>query len=297
MSAPPLALLLDKKPPAVQVIDIGAALEGGDRYQILVDQGLAHVTGFEPNPRQMEILAKRRGPYTYHPVFLGDGNEATFHITRFPGCCSLLEPDPAVIDLFTAIGATEPDDNFTVVRREQVQTVRLDDVPGLVAPDYLKIDVQGSEFAVLRNGCRTLESALVVEAEAEFVALYKGQPLFGDLQLFLRDRGFVLHKLVDLAGRSFRPLRRDNPCEPISQLLWSDAVFVRDFSRLDRYDDDQLLKAGLVLNDVYRSYDLTHLLLAEHDRRTGGTFATRYCEALAGVQNLEFSYLTQRLMP
>jgi hypothetical protein len=38
-----------------------------------------------------------------------------------------------------------------------------------------------------------LADALVVETEAEFVPLYRGQPLFGDLQVFLRDQGFLLY--------------------------------------------------------------------------------------------------------
>ena len=53
----------------------------------------------------------------------------------------------------------------------------------------------------------------------------------------------------------------------MSQLLWADAIFVRDFTRLDAYSDDDLLKAAAVLDVVYSSYDLAGLLLIEYDRR------------------------------
>jgi hypothetical protein len=33
---------------------------------------------------------------------------------------------------------------------------------------------------------------------------------------------------------------------------------------------------AVILNDIYRSYDVVHLVLAAHDRRTGTTYAPRY---------------------
>jgi FkbM family methyltransferase len=238
-----IADILGRPVPPIDILDIGAMLEeGGDHYDPLLAQGLARVTGFEPNPAEFARLVNRPGPYRYLPVFLGDGGTAKFHLTRYPGCSSLLEPDPAVINLFETMGCEE-DGNFRVVRTEQVQTSRLDDLPADIKTDYIKIDIQGAELMVLQNGPRLLAKTLVVETEAEFIPLYRGQPLFGDLQCFLRDYGFVLHKFVDFGGRPFRPLRSRNMFAPISQAMWADAVFVRDFSRLDRYSDDDLINA------------------------------------------------------
>src|SRR5262249_25635917 len=156
------------------------------------EHGLAHVTGFEPDAEQYQRLcANRKGPYRYFPYFLGRGGPAHLHRTRWPGCSSLYEPDPAVIDLFTQIAASEAA-SFAVLETLSVETTRLDDVSDLPPTDYLKLDVQGAALDVLREGTRTLANACVLEVEVEFVPLYKGQPLFGDVQLFLRDHGFVL---------------------------------------------------------------------------------------------------------
>jgi len=272
----PLADVIDYSVPILDIVDIGAMLEDGrDRYDALVAQNLARVTGFEPNRTEFDRLAQRSGPYRYFPVFLGDGGTATFHLTHYPGCSSLLEPDPAIIDLFETMGAWEGW-NFHVVKTEHVRTTRLDDLRGEIRADYIKIDVQGAELMVLRNGRSVLTDALVVETEAEFVPLYRGQPLFGDLQVFLRDQGFLLHKLVDVGGRPMRPVRPANLCAPISQVMWADAIFVRDFSRLDVYGDDGLIKAAAILHTVYQSFDLVGLLLREHDRRRGGALWDRY---------------------
>ena len=95
--------------------------------------------------------------------------------------------------------------NFTVTSTSPIKTTRLDDVEGLPPIDFLKLDVQGAELDVLRGATQTLENVLVIESEVEFVPLYKDQPLFGEMQVFLRERGFLFHKLLDIAGRSFRP--------------------------------------------------------------------------------------------
>lgn len=286
-----LAETLDLTPPVVAILDVGAMATGEDRYASLIEQQLAHVTGFEPDPASLASLRTRTGPFRYLPYVLGDGGPGVFHTTRYPGCSSLLEPDPDVIDLFATIGTEQGTGNFAVLNRQPVKTVRLDDVPELGKVDYAKLDVQGAELTVLRNGLRVLEDVLVLEVEVEFLPIYRGQPLFGDIQRFAHDQGLLIHKLVDVAGRPYRPAQLANPFVPVSQILWADAVFVRDPTHLERYADEQLLKAALVLNDVYRSFDLVYRMLAVHDARSGGRLAERYAAALRAHPSLQTLFL------
>jgi FkbM family methyltransferase len=269
---------LGRNIPTIQILDVGAMAAGQERYHPLVASGLAQVTGLEPNPAEYARLKDRKGPYRYLPYFLGSGQSATFHLTRYPGCSSLLTPDPSVIDLFITIGAADPNGNFHVQKTETVETVRLDDIKPALTVDFLKADAQGSELEIMRHGTSTLSNTVLIECEVEFVPIYRGQPLFGDVQCFLRDRGFVLHKLIDVAGRAFRPFTPPNPYMPVSQMLWADAIFVRDFTRLDAYSDDDLLKAAAVLDMVYCSYDLVGLLLTEYDRRTKANVLQAYAD-------------------
>jgi FkbM family methyltransferase len=268
--------------PRLVVVDVGAMPEGTVRYAPLLDHDCASVVGFEPQAEQLARLQAASPPtHTYLPHILGKGGPARFHRTRYPGCSSLYEPDPRVIDLFSTIGAAGPGGNFHVVETSEVQTCRLDEIAGIAPPDLLKLDVQGAELDVLEGGTETVSRALVIEAEVEFVPLYRDQPLFGDVQRFLRGHGFLLHKLIDVGGRGFAPMTSaPNPYLPVSQLLWADAVFVRDFSDLARYGDEDLLKASVILDEVYRSYDLCAYLLAEHDRRSGSGLAAAYLAEL-----------------
>jgi FkbM family methyltransferase len=273
---------------AIEILDIGAAVEGEDRYEPLLANNLARVTGFEPNSVALRHLQSLNRPSRqYLPHFVGRGGPARFHFTHWSGCSSLYEPDPAAIELFTSIGALPPDGNYAVTATAAVETVRLDDVADVPACDYLKADVQGAELDVLEGASKVLAHAVVLELEVEFVPLYKNQPLFGEIQVFLRDCGYVLHKFIDIGGRPFRPFQVGaNPREPMSQLLFADAVFVRDFTRLDGYTDEGLIKAAAILHLVYHSHDIAHLLLTEHDRRTGSRRAGQFMEALGRMPQL-----------
>lgn len=277
--------VLGERTPKIDILDIGAMLEGEERYAPLRRANVARVTAVEPNEEQAGRLRETNPDIRrLLPYVLGDGFPATMHITRYPGCSSLYEPDPAVIDRFTSISTLAEDGNFRVQRTEEVPTRRLDDVDPIVDADYIKIDVQGAELDVLRHAVRTLSRTCIVESEVEFVPIYKKQPLFGDVQTFMREQGFVLHKLIDVGSRSFRPFDfQGNRFAGTSQLLWADAVFVRDFSDLAGYSTDQLVKAAMILHDVYRSYDLAFLLLNEDDVRTGSGSVRRYAERLLAI--------------
>jgi len=213
-------------------------------------------------------------------VAFGNGAPATFHRTRYPGCSSLLSPDASVIDLFMTIGCADPGGNFHVLGTEPIGTVRFDDLSPKLVVDYLKVDIQVYELEVMRHATAALANTVVIECEVEFVPMYRGQPLFGDIQCFLRDQGFVMHKFIDVGGRAFQPLQTANPFLRISQLLWADAIFVRDFSRLDTYTDGGRLKAAAILDLVYASFDLVLLLLGEYDRRQQTDLRQRYREAM-----------------
>ncbi len=283
MSVSPFSLteVLGTRMPIVDVLDIGAMIEGEERYAPLLAAGVAQVTAVEPDFRQADRLQAEK-PHIKRllPVFLGTGEPATLHLTRYPGCTSLYEPDAEVIDRFSSL-STGPDGNFFVYKTRAVQTVRLDDLDPPATPDFVKIDIQGSELDVLRHGLDALSHVLVIECEAEFLPIYKNQPLFGDVQVFLREQGFTFHKMVDVAARTLAPLWHDgNPFSGASQMLWCDAIFVRSFTDLSAWSDEALLKAALILHEVYFSYDLCFMFLAEHDRRCGGLLSLSYTAGL-----------------
>jgi hypothetical protein len=124
-----------------------------------------------------------------------------------------------------------------------------------------------------------MRNALVVVCEVEFVPIYKGQPLFGDVDAHLRGHGMAFHKFLGMAGRVMKPLvAHGSPNFPI-QFLWSDALFVRDLFRLEILDAAQLLKFA-VLCDLYDSKDVALHLLRRYDGIQGTALGDVYVMVL-----------------
>jgi hypothetical protein len=124
--------------------------------------------------------------------------------------------------------------------------------------------------------------------EVEFLPLYVDQPLFSDVEQFLRRRGYVFHRFFEPTSRAVRPMAPGGDIRSgLGQLVWSDAVFVRDFSRLDRLDDRELLTMAAIMHDCYDSWDVAQHLLIELDRRTEGTSARDYLAGLGGLPRRE----------
>jgi hypothetical protein len=135
----------------------------------------------------------------------------------------------------------------------------------------------------MRHAVDRLRDAVVVQTEVEFVQMYQGQPLFAEVELFLRAQGFVLHRFMPLMSRTLKPMVANNDTySGLSQTMWTDAIFVKDFAYPDRLSPGQLLRLAAIVHDCYRSYDLSlHMLLA-HDRREGTSFGPRLLAAIAG---------------
>jgi FkbM family methyltransferase len=279
MPVPTFRALTGGETPRAKVIDIGAnPIDADPPYAAMLRAGDAEVVGFEPNPAALALLNARRGPLEhYFPHAIGDGERHTLHICQAPGMTSLLEPDPAVLGLFHGFA-----DWGRVVATEPVVTQRLDDLPETAGADLLKLDIQGAELMVLRHAEARLRDAVVIQAEVEFLPLYRNQPLFSDIDIFLRARGFVLHRFHPTVSRAVQPMMVNNdPYAGLGQLVWADAVFIRDFSVLDALSDRQLLAMAAILHDCYGAFDIAFRLVAEHDRRRGSTRAASY---LAGLQ-------------
>lgn len=265
--------------PMIEVLDIGAAVNDTPPYKSLVDARRARITGFEPDPVEREKLARQLGaPHRFLPHFVGQGRPGTFHETNWSLTGSLYEPNTPLLQKFQNLAEL-----VTPVARHPVATARLDDVAEIGDVDLIKIDVQGAELDVFRHGPRVLSTTLMIQTEVEFLELYKGQPMFADVDAFLRGNGFQFHSFAGMTGRAFKPLIANGDVnKPFRQILWADAVYVRDWMALATLSDLQLAKYAVIAHDVLGSFDLAHLVLTELDRRSKSTIATSYLKRLAG---------------
>jgi len=236
------------------VVDIGAnPVDGDPPYKAMLEAGLCEVTGFEPQVAALQKLDRKKGPRErYLPYALADGTERILHVCELEGMSSLLVPDPAHLALFNLFPTWG-----TVKERIPVKTRKLDDIAEIAALDFLKMDVQGAECEVLAHGHAKLKDTVVIQTEVSFVPLYMNQPSFGDMDLALRGLGFLPHSVTGTKIWPISPMVvGDAPNRGIRQLLETDMVYVRDFTRADAMSAEQWKHLALVAHHCYGSYDL-----------------------------------------
>ena len=236
------------------IVDIGAnPIESAPPYKPMLDQRLCTVFGFEPQPDAMEKLLAQKGDLeTYLPYAVGAETRATLKVCHASGMTSLYTPEPRTLNVFPGFAIFGH-----VVKEIPIETRALDSITEITHIDHLKIDVQGGELNVFRNGAAKLAHASSIQTEVSFVPLYQGQPVFGDIDLALRALGFIPHMFAQINKRMILPLHHaDNLYSSMNQLLEADIVYVRDFTQAEKMTVEQLKHLALVAHHCYQSYDL-----------------------------------------
>jgi hypothetical protein len=176
---------------------------------------------------------------------------------------SLLKPSSVALKFFNGfehLGRIE--------RTERVQTQRLDGIMELPLIDFLKMDIQGAELTVLRNGTEKLKNCLAAQLEVSYICLYENQPAFGEVDMWMRQQGYVPHCFLDVKRWSIAPtIFNNNVWVPGNQLLESDVVYIKDPLKLEQLTETQLKKIAALAHYCFKSYDLCVFVLRELERR------------------------------
>ena len=259
------------------IVDVGAAMTEVPPYQNLIDIKRARLIGFEPDADACRRLNDSYGkPHLFLPYFVGDGRPAIFHETNWGPTGSLFEPNTPLLEKFHYLGEL-----VVPLAQHPVTTKRMDDIVELDDVDFIKIDVQGSELAVFRNASRALADAVLIQTEVAFLEQYKKQPMFSDIDAFLRASGFQFHDLQGIGSRSFKPVMSPNPSYMgFRQRVWADAYYVKDWMTWDTLPPAKLKRLAALLHDLVGSYDLAHLALEAMDRQQGTQLAPGYLRRL-----------------
>jgi FkbM family methyltransferase len=246
------------------VVDIGAQeLENeGHVYAPLTADGLPwRIVGFEPQQDKIEASRRRNpdGRIQLLPTFIGDGLDQTFHINNDDATSSLLPFNEALTSTLAGL------DHLRTLRTERVATSRLDDALAELGPvDFLKLDIQGFEYPVLRHAPQVLARTNVIHCEVAFAPIYAGQALFSEVEQLLRGAGF---ELLDFSSLCRYP-GADTARRSRDRLGWGDAVFLR----ANVQDPDAVLAQVLATLLVYDKPSLAEALARRYDdlRKPGG---------------------------
>jgi FkbM family methyltransferase len=217
--------------------------------------------GFEPDPEECQRLNQNASEHLhpwrslrYIPIALGRENEVrSLNLYRKRGCSSFLLADQARAETFSR------GDYYQLDKTIEVRTTPLDEAAVKYQFNdavYMKIDIEGAELEVFTSGRKLLtEQLLAIRTEVSFFPLLVDQPLFKDVDAYLRDCGFMPMDFIEV-HRWRRTTKRKHPYPskgPIpysrGQLVHADMLYFRDPTTMPK-DTPQaiqrLLKAGFL---------------------------------------------------
>lgn len=210
------------------LIDIGAAGGAHKRWSYFSDS--LRVVGFEPDEKEF-VKLKNSDREIWFNIALSDAKGTrTLHITKSQTNTSFLMPNQELLKQLQW-SPNEPVTDHDILKDVDVECDALDSILGSknVRPDYMKLDTQGSELEILKGADRVLlGDLLITEIEVEFAPLYKDQPLFADIDVFMRERGFILQDLGNFLYMKPRGLAGIGGAK--GRIIAADALYIKDFS-------------------------------------------------------------------
>ena len=206
----------------ITLVDVGA--RGGVSSEWHLFGKNLRVLGFEPDSKECKRLnSETESNHIYFPTALyNKQGKVNINLTQEPACTSMYLPNFSLVNRFANFG-----EMFNVIDSVEVCCDTLDRIAkanNIQDIDFLKIDTQGTELQILEGAKNVLENYVFgLKVEVEFSPLYKKQPLFSEVDEYLRKFGFYL---FDINPR--RMGRKKYGFCSKQQALWAYALYFKD---------------------------------------------------------------------
>jgi len=213
----------------LRFVDIGAS--GGLHDLWRIAEKHLQVIGFEPDEREFLNLASSERSHNikyYNTALYNKASSVDFFLTKKQMVSSILKPNRSFLDDFPESSRFDIE-KITKLKTDCINNLfkknHIEDV------DFIKIDTQGSELSILKGADNILKNEIFgLEIEVEFSPLYENQPLFSDVDKFLRKYDFQLFDLKHYywkrkAGQTYGGNK--------GQLIFADALYFRDLNKFN----------------------------------------------------------------
>jgi FkbM family methyltransferase len=177
--------------PANPIILEAGADTGSDTLEMIKLWPEAKIYAFEPLPASFQKLQELTSPYPdihcYNSALSEKDGREIMYVSNTLSSSSLKEPKEHL--------RQHPEISFP--DKLMVDTVTLDrwaETAGIKKIDFLWLDLQGMELAVLKAAETILSTVKVIQTEVSLLENYTGAPLYGELREYLLTRGFIVKK-------------------------------------------------------------------------------------------------------
>ncbi|WP_176962258.1 FkbM family methyltransferase [Mariprofundus sp. NF] len=264
----------------IVIAEVGARIideESTEAPELFHNLQQARIIAFEPDVEACEkintLTTGRAAKIIAYPYALGaKKGPQTLYVTNEGMCSSLYKPNEALLRLYQGL-------EVSYLKEEvAIEVIALDEfmkVEKITDLDFMKIDVQGAELDVFKGSEQALKGVIGICTEVEWSELYEDQPMFADVDSYLKSHGFQLHHLL---GVGSRPMRGEQ-LPGHQQYLWSDAIYFPTLQRIQTLPSDKLIKLA-AMTMMYQAYDLAAHTLKRYDDINKTELASIFCNAL-----------------
>lgn len=257
--------------------DIGAS--GGLEPHWAPAKKYLQIIGFEPNEKEFSNLKKKENR---NVTYLNTGlyNKNTFldyYVTKNPQNSSVFKPNKKFLNQFSE------KERFDIIKVTKIETDTLDNqfkTHNITDTDFIKIDTQGSELFILEGAAATIQNFVFgIEVEVEFVEQYRNQPLFADVDSFIRKQGFWM---FDIQSCHWKRIKGKDCFKKRGQMVFGNALYLKkseNFIKMIETIQNKTEKKSKILRalsicflygyfDYAREiFDMTSALFNEAERR------------------------------
>jgi len=203
------------------IVDVGAAGGMHDRWSHLKTS--INSILFEPDPEEFKKLNldQNNTSLVINSALSDQNKEVRFHVCKWQEVSSIYKPNLKVLSKYQDV------DRFTV---SKVITLQADSLNNLLEKyritevDFMKIDTQGSELEILQGASNFLDGIIGLEVEVEFIKIYQDQPLFPEVDRFIKSHGF---SLIDMK-RTFWKRKNADDGSNKGQLVYADSLYFKE---------------------------------------------------------------------
>ena len=240
----------------IKVVDVGASGGIDSRWSKFTSSYKGIL--FEPDPREYETLKLKSGKnlIVLNSALSDSKRTIDFHLCKKQEVSSVYLPNIDFLEKFPDVG------RFDVVKHIRIEADTLnsqlikhniDDI------DFIKIDTQGYELPILKGATNYLDKVIGLEIEVEFAQLYKNQPLFDEVDSFIKGKGF---DLIDIKRYYWKRKESTNTGIMKGQLVFGDALYFKSPEKVlitKNINQDKIIRS-ICIYLVYGYLDLAQTL-------------------------------------
>lgn len=257
-------------------LEHGTTLAGRPHFRDFLKKGAMNYICLDPggairNAQQLQ----HTGYFQHFPLtVLGDGSEMELALA--------VEAERS-----TTLPFAGEEEHPTLVSTTTVKSHRLDDIEGLENLDWLILDGQHHNLAILKNGEQKLANTLLIEVTVSLALESDDQASYESMKTILNTWGY---RLI-----TFTQLKADNVPDSNVKRQIATAVFIANDNKAALYSNNEKMKLAFLLHTCYDLKKEAQVVLGKISDKTAETYKLTFNESKYLESRVDLSMIIHEL--